>query len=469
MRVVLVSFFLTVLALVASSSALAVATPVNQPAAYGACQADLAAQVSAGGDRTGYYCKLNPLAAGGNTSCASGMGAGYYIQWKDGVGGLNSFYWCVPADCSTYNSGYPSQTWSSSNNDGDVRCSDGCMSVWHTLPGSIGICYSDGVTCAQQGWYTGNGTRCTASTDASFSKSVQGAMLCDHGSASCYNSEKGFCASTEYGEQICEKAPVNGAGGCAAGATGATCVGNNTPPPPPPDPPVPGGKPPDSSGTATGKDAGGNTYNYTTNNYSGTSPGPGSSAPATGSSAGSPGGTGSNTNGSGNSGSKGTDSNGNCPDGKKPTASGCSGTYRDNGCDTPPACFGDAVLCGIAANTHKAACNPASGSTAPNPFEGAPSSGSLSLPSSGDPTDASGDPTSSSVSNEVDLGDTTSLNAAGFGYSSACPLTDGIHFDFLGKSISVDTSTMCTPLSFIYYIVMAFAYFTAAKIIAGVK
>src|SRR6185312_10987122 len=115
-------------------------------------------------------------------------------------------------------------------------------------------------------------------------------------------------------------------------------------------------------------------------------PGPGSSGSSPPSS--SPGGTGSNVGGNGNTGKNGTDSNGNCPNGSKPTASGCSGTYRDDGCNTPPACFGDAVLCGIAANTHKTACEAGSGSSV-----GAPPSGL------GDGTDNTGDPTSSSVSN----------------------------------------------------------------------
>src|SRR6185312_12403503 len=104
------------------------------------------------------------------------------------------------------------------------------------------------------------------------------------------------------------------------------------------------------------------------------------------------------------------------------------------------------------------ACEAGSGSSV-----GAPPSGL------GDGTDNTGDPTSSSVSNTVDTGDTSSLNSSGFGYASTCPLTDGIHFSVLGKSVDVDESSMCTPLSFIYYNVLAFAYFTAAKIVAGVK
>jgi hypothetical protein len=268
------------------------------------------------------------------------------------------------------------------------------------------------------------------------------------------NPDRGACGQSESGEWFCEPVKPGDAGGCASGATGAACVGKNGQPiPPPPDPPIPNGTPPDSTQQYNTIDSGGNTYNYTQNVYSGTSPGPGSSSSS------SPGGSGSNSGGqSGNSGPNGTNQDGKCPDGSVPTASGCSGTYRDNGCDTPPACHGDAVLCGIAANTHKSACEAASGSSV-----GGPPSGM------GDGTDNSGDPLGSSVSNEVDLADGSSLDGGGFGFASTCPLTDGIHFDFLGKSISVDTADMCTPLSFVYYIVLAFAYFTAAKIIAGVK
>lgn len=76
-----------------------------------------------------------------------------------------------------------------------------------------------------------------------------------------------------------------------------------------------------------------------------------------------------NTGGTGGNGGTGTgsvppskvqdgksDQNGHCPDGSTPSAGGCGAGYTDNGCDVPPMCTGDPLLCGQLRETHRAAC-----------------------------------------------------------------------------------------------------------------
>jgi len=396
---------------------------------------------------------------------------GLSTNWPTDVVGHN-FLWCVPASCPSGTS--PGGQSDYAMNDPGALMSGGgvvdqggcCATLSFTQSSWSAPDKSDAVSV---GHFVLNGNRCYSTLGGATTGDASGGRIpnppplipynhCKAGVASCYNPfDDNFCAQSQSGEWFCVPRKTPDPGGCISGATGAACLGKDgNPVPPPPDPPIKNGTPPDTTNNYTINDAG-TTNNYTTNNYSGTSAGgSGSESPAPGSS--SPGGTGSNTGGSGNTGKNGTDANGNCPNGSKPTASGCSGTYRDDGCDTPPACFGDAVLCGIAANTHKSACA-ASGSSIGSPPTGL----------DGDPTDNTGDPTSSAVSSSVDLGDATgSLDGSGFGYSSTCPLQD-INFSVMGSSVSIPLADKCDLLSFLKYIVLALAYFMAAKIIAGVK
>lgn len=445
----------------------------TQGQASAACQAYLAEHPNYGTGGTAAACVFvySSAALGVSTTC-NGFGlAQQYSLYGWGVtgqtGGFSaSWGWCAQPSCVAGSTPFGSADGVVTGfNQSSNPHSDGqmcCVSFSLVAAGkNAGDPDSAGYSI---GHWVRTGSRCTDGYSGSlpYVPNLKPAPAPCAGSsvASCWDPFRdAFCSQSESGEWFCIPRGNPPPGGCISGATGSECYSKDgNPVPPPPDPPIRNGTPPDTINNYTINN-GGTTNSYTTNNYSGTSPGPGSSSSG-GSSppSSSPGGTGSNVGGNGNTGANGTDSNGNCPNGSKPTASGCSGTYRDDGCNTPPACFGDAVLCGIAANTHKTACEAASGSST-----GAPPSGM------GDGTDNSGDPTASSVSNEVETGDTSSLNSSGFGFSTSCPLTDGIHFSFLGQSIDVDESSMCTPLGFIYYIVLAFAYFSAAKIIAGVK
>lgn len=465
-RSVLFGFVLALGVVGVSSVASGNAILGSQADAYSSCLAYVAPVSSS----AGYHCFFVglPEPGGGSVSCPGKyLSASHYRVDSASQADVGPyFFWCVPISC----------------NAGDTP--DGTTP--YTLPGFDlsdtvhdrgGCCYSFNLLMAGQntgdpssgystGYWVGTGQRCSGSFGAAGETSDQEPLTparpppppkpcAGSATGSCYDPwGDQFCASTDAGEQICEPRKPD-ADNCASGATGSMCIGKDgQPQPAPSDPPIKKDTPPSDTQHYETKDGGGNTYNYQQNVYNGTSPGgSGSEQGAPGSS--SPGGTGSNQSGSGNSGSKGTDADGKCPDGKVPTASGCSGTYRDDGCDTPPACYGDAVLCGIAANTHKTACAEAA--------SGSSSGGSDGGALDGLPGDASG------VSSSVDLGSTgDTLDASGFGYSTTCPIKD-LSFSVMGSQVNIPLQDKCDLLAFLRYVVLGLAYFVAVKIIAGVR
>lgn len=435
----------------------------NQAGAYAACVAPIAGKPAP----VCTYVAMNPP-TGGDGSCPDRTHSGRYDKHVDAWGDA-SYYWCVPLTCAVGDTpdGTTDHTYANFGMATGEHGRNGCCYQMHlSYAGKpAGGADSDGYAV---GYVVGTGNRCVDSYGVNGEPSSATIPMppilkpftpCG-GKASCYDPfGDQFCGSTDSGEMKCVPRKDPPPGGCISGATGATCVNKNGEPiPTPPDPPIKKDTAPSQTNNYTFNE-GGTTNNYTSNTYSGTSSGGSGSESGPPGSSGSPGGSGTNSQGSGNSGKNGTDTNGKCSDGSVPTASGCSGTYRDDGCDTPPACHGDAVLCGIAANTHKAACNPASGSSV----------GDIPAGLDGDPTDNSGDPGSSAVSDSVDLGDSTgSLDSSGFGFATACPIHD-VSFSVMGSTVNIPLADKCDLLSFLRYIVLALAYFAAAKIIAGVK
>lgn len=477
MRVFLVAFVLTLWTCAASAtwpSYPPKGVNLSQAAAYIECmsyegQKDVNANNAL--DHCRWQAGYDGVTPTGSSASCTSVGpvhyqtAGMYQVYNNFNGAVGSLVWCIPDTCATGDNpdGAGDHTYSANYTQGSQVSKNGCCYTFN-LTSAGGN--ADGTNWYSIGSMSGEGTRCKDNTGASGEPTSAGALpippkltpiqYCPAGKLSCWNPfTNQFCAASQSGEWSCV-GPPGDQSGCASGATGSECFNKQgQPTPTPPNPPISSGTPPDTTNNYTIND-GTTTNNYTTNNYSGTSPGGGSGSSSPPSS--SPGGSGSNVNGNGNTGKNGTDANGNCPNGSKPTASGCSGTYTDNGCNTPPACFGDAVLCGIAANTHKSACA-ASGSSV-----GAPPSGL-----DGDPTDNTGDPGSSAVSSSVDLGaGTGSLDGSGFGYSSSCPLQD-LSFSVLGQSVNIPLADKCDKLVFLKYIVLALAYFMAAKIMAGVQ
>lgn len=427
-------------------------------------------------------CSFEQLSATGFNVHCTNLGlvsSGRY--WVTVNGGHNNFIdFCVEATCtagpvdSTGNHDY-SGFWVNTDGTGGKTCHNGCMVQFQAVVAAK----PDG---AKQGWSNGfwryTGDRCTASTGTAGEPTDSKPTTpdhqppppkCDPGVVSCYIPGRGACYGTESGEQVCTGTAGDGAppaNNCASGATGTVCAGgkDGSPPPPPPDPPIPKDSSPNDTQNLT-VNTGGTNYTQVVNNYSGTSPGPGDAGSGGGTSSGgstSPGGTGSNANGSGNSGSGsgGGGADGKCSDGSVPTASGCSGTYRDNGCDTPPACFGDAVLCGIAANTHKAACNPAGGSSV--------GTASGALAAAGVPADggASSDPSPSGLVSSSDIG-SDGFDTSGLGFSHTCPASPS--FEVLGHSYTLDLTPFCNFASLLGWFVLLVAYLVGLRIVATGK
>lgn len=438
---------------------------LSQGEAFSACNAEATARAHP----PSYSCIVSPTSLSNNSSCPGGAYMGRYDEMdSNGVGPYASWFWCVPATCDAHDSGSPSQQWSGVYQNGIVYCNDSCMSVFHfeTGIGSLQFQNGDG---ASWGHFVGNGNRCASNIDASLFKTPPPAKpLCDHGGLSCFNHDRGFCATTDSGEQICEPAPPPGSGGCAAGATGATCVGNNAPPPVPPDPPIQKDQPPNSSSSATGIDSGGTTNNYTTNNYSGTSDGGGSGSSGAPSSSPDSGGSQSNANGAGNSGKNGTDSTGKCSNGSAPTASGCSGTYTDNGCDTPPACFGDAVMCGQAREMHAVKCNTAKIAASASSSRANYGDPSAALAAAGVPSDggASSDPSTSGLVSISDLG-SDGFDTSGLGFSRTCPANP--QFSVFGRTFTLDLTPFCNFASLLGWFVLLVAFLAGLRIVATGK
>lgn len=444
--------------------------------AYSQCVSMAAAQDTTGGG----FCRYNSgfgtpssRAECINYNPAMGNYSGSYSAMNKAQSvSYGAFYWCVATSCNVG---------ASPDGQTDYAFADpgGGVGAGATVSSSGGCCES--IVLSQSSWSASNksdavtvghfaltGGYCNANYSTSSGGSLpvpptlKPFQYCAAGVTGCYNTFKdAFCAQTQSGEWNCiPRTPTNDQGGCASGATGSECYSKNgNPVPAPPDPPIQKGTPPDVTNNYTITNTS-TTNNYTSSSYSGTSPGPGPASGSSSSSSVSPGGTGSNSTGSGNSGKGGTDSTGKCANGSVPTASGCSGTYRDDGCDHPPACFGDAVLCGIAANTHKAACNPSSGTSV-----GSPSS---ALAAAGVPADggASGDPSASGLVTSSDLG-SDGFDSSGLGFSRSCPANP--NFSVLGHSYTLDLTPFCNFAGMLGWFVLLIAYLAGLRIVATGK
>ena len=416
------------------------------------------------------------LVIGSAQSCPSSTPLQSGGQYDVTAGGttMGYYWWCMPSSCvagthpngqSPYSFNDPGRTIGAG---GLVSLGECCASV-ELVQSSWSL--SDKSDAVTTGDFVLSGGYCYV--DNGYGEGSSGGKIpnpgaltpfqyCKPGVTGCYNTFKdAFCAQTQSGEWNCiPRTPTNDQGGCASGATGSECYSKSgNPVPAPPDPPIQKGTPPDVTNNYTITNTN-TTNNYTSSSYSGTSPGPGPASGSSSSSSVSPGGTGSNSTGSGNSGKGGTDSTGKCANGSVPTASGCSGTYRDDGCDHPPACFGDAVLCGIAANTHRDACNPSSGMSV-----GSPSS---ALAAAGVPADggASGDPSASGLVTSSDLG-SDGFDSSGLGFSRSCPANP--IFNVLGHSYTLDLTPFCNFAGMLGWFVLLIAYLAGLRIVATGK
>lgn len=417
---------------------------------------------------------------GGIPQCASGLGSSaWYVALHPMAGQIGgSFSWCYPSQCSAGGDGgtYANDASYSVNKKTDGRgcCADYVQDRTISYAGSTwnaGNVVDSGGYCDEA---YGSAGSLTGPDDPGAPKDAP-PKICDSGHASCYDPKNHqACYGTESGESVCIGVGDNSSpGGCATGATGSVCVGHpGSPAPQPSDPPIADGQPPQV--TASGSDSsgggggGGSPVDWTTLGYSGTSPGPGPSSSATPADQGGGTGSQSNNNGAGNSGKNGTDDSGKCPSGAVPTASGCSGTYTDGGCDTPPQCYGDAVLCGIAREDHYTRCATQKMAAASGSSSGGYGDVGDALAGAGVPADggASGDPSTSGLVSSSDIGE-DGFDAAGLGFSRTCPANPT--FSVLGHSYTFDLAPFCNFAGMLGWFVLLVAYLSGMRIVATGK
>lgn len=258
---------------------------------------------------------------------------------------------------------------------------------------------------------------------------------------SCYDpGQDKFCAGVEGGGQVCVPGGSGRSpqGACASSGGSTLCGGAPQAPVPPPaqvpDPPgqingsgsITQGTPPPAGGGGQG---GGVVVVHTA-----TYGQPGSSA---------------------NDGAGAGDSS---P--APPSSSGGAGSFGGGGsCETPPACTGDAVLCGIARTQWATTCqiHKDLAGTGPAPSVTSGVAGDVWVDGSAGTGDAVADNANKGI-----------YDQSGFGGSRACPLND-MTVTFQGQSIAVPFSRGCEPLNWLSYLVVGFALFSASKITMGAR
>lgn len=436
----------------------------TEAAAFTACQAYTAEMASGTKECRFISLGADPYRSGCNQPGGTGKiaNAVYEIYFNGTDTSINGT-WCVPSSCpSGTSAGVSGGTQPPLATDGLGCCADWSQVGSYSYGGTTWASY-DGVRNGQ--WCSQHYTSANPPASSPPSNDPPKKM-CDSGGLSCYSPQDNTaCYVTESGEQVCVKLDSS-TGNCASGATGSVCYGKDgAAPPPPSDPPITKDQPPDSSvqGSQTGS-AGDSTF--TQNNYSGTSPG-GSGGSGGDTSGDKAGGSQSNQNGSGNSsgpsGDHGTDTNGKCPDGSVPTASGCSGTATDAGCDTPPQCFGDAVLCASFKEQVAIRCNTKAASSSSSGGYGDPSA---ALAANGVPADggASGDPSASGLVTSSDIGQ-DGFDASGLGFSRSCPANPT--FSVLGHSYTLDLGPFCNFAGMLSWFVLLCASLVGLRIVAS--
>lgn len=416
------------------------------------------------------YCRIGSATGPTGTDSAGGYEV---VVISSGAVIMQPQWWCVANECPA-GSGYWAML-DGQNRNGATMCDDGCQLVFDQYQ-SVGK-ESDPTDGYTAGFLRLSGERCITGLTAGVipvAPKLQPASPCKAGEMSCVNPKQGFCAASDSGEWSCvgtapdagsPTSPDGPPSGCATGATGSVCIGGAQPS----DPPIAPGTPPSRTDTydlSSGSGSGGSSTTIIVSGYSGTSPGDGNGQPGppSGSSAGA--GSASNQSGSGNSpgaGGHGTDPNGKCPDGSVPTASGCSGTATDGGCDTPPQCFGDAVLCASFKEQVAIRCNTRPGSSSSSGGYGDPSA---ALAAAGVPADggASSDPSASGLVTSSDLGE-DGFDASGLGFSRSCPANPT--FSVLGHSYTLDLGPFCNFAGMLSWFVLLCASLVGLRIVAS--
>lgn len=148
------------------------------------------------------------------------------------------------------------------------------------------------------------------------------------------------------------------------------------------------------------------------------------------------------------------------------SSSGNGDSFNGGGnCNTPPVCTGDAVMCGVAQETWQTSCDVTIQTTAlagNNPSQSPPTFSSDSTKYA--QSDVWQQPSSGNTTG--DQANSGTYDQTGFGYATSCPATD-LSVSVAGGVFVVPFSKICVIGPWIYWTVIGFSLYRAARITAG--
>lgn len=276
-------------------------------------------------------------------------------------------------------------------------------------------------------------------------------QLC--GGGSCYDPNANqFCASSG-GSQFCVSGSTasSSQGGCSSSGGGTLCAGSPTAPSP--------------VGTSGSQVTNPTTQIQSSDQYTQANAATGALSTVTVNSYQAPGG--SVSSGASSSSTKAANSGSASTQPASSSSSGNNDSFGGGGdCNTPPVCSGDAVMCGVAREAWQTSCNVSVQTTAlagSNPSQQPPTFASDQTKYS--QSDVWQQPSSGNTAG--DAANQGSYDQTGFGYSTTCPMTDlTVSIGTVG-SVVIPFSDGCVIGPWIYWLVIGFSLYRAARITAG--
>lgn len=218
---------------------------------------------------------------------------------------------------------------------------------------------------------------------------------------------------------------------------------------------VPAGTPPSSPVNVTGQPAGTGTGTNGTGTGSTGTNGTGTNGTGTNGT----GTTGTNGTGTGSTGTNGTgDGSGNCtPEQAKQGLCGGNGYTGSDECDTPPACSGDTLTCGIILQNWRDICGLVKVSEAQR------TAAKAAVTSGNSDYDTKRQAKEAEVLGFFNDFKTSLSGSSSSAQVGSCP--SDFSFSLMGKSISIPFSRTCDFFRFLRTIVLIFSYLAAARIV----
>lgn len=380
----------------------------------------------------------------GECGIAAATGDNYIISYISTVYS-NVGHWYAPKPTPESCASQPSSHFGSTNLSGpSLTCYQGCQYGFTPDPGQVQVCIGGNCTSGNSGTVAPTGQTCSGSSGEATPdyQPPPKPKLC--GGGSCYDpGTQQYCAVDASGQQVCVSAPQAAQTGAQASSADSTVTAGN-PPPTPSNPPI--ANPPTDIQSS-------DTYQQTTMDASG-QPMPGT--PITVNSYGAHGSTTSSGQSEGDMGPAPPSST----DGSQP---GLVSGGLD--CNSPPICSGDAVNCAVVSQTWMARCQ--SHKDLDQLHKDLTDTGDFEKPgpvSQGDVwTDGSAG-TGNAIADNALQGH---FDESGLGFSTQCPLHDLTVELPGGHSFVIPFTDGCQFGDWIRAVVIAFALFSAAKIVTG--